>query len=704
TTPLLNATDVTVNITVIDTSGYVAYDEALVPIIDSDGPDVLTTTPSSGQSDVALDQDVTILFDESMNTTSDSYITVNPDPGGWMWTWVTTSFENDTVIGSHNAFAQGQFYELVIGTGAKDDSDPGTPMSSDYTWNFTTVMIGTVPSCSVLVPTGAESWTGSTLHAIEWWMNDDLTATENLDVYLNYSSSAGFGSIVALTPSGMASPPFIYDWNVVTIDANDVVIEITVVDENGFVTTNTSAQFEIDSTPPAVTSTVPLNGATDVPRNSNVQATWDEGMNVSSAEGAFSLVDNTTWTAVPGAFSWAANALTFDPAALLNPDEWFTANFSDTAADDSDPGNMASRFSWSFRTTSLVDNFPPNITQLSVNPTPQEVYFNINISANVTDDFGLQSVSVNVTWPDSSWSNESMSPAAGDIFFRDRSYDLLGSYSFTIWAGDTSGNWNSSIDGFEVVDTTPPTLTHIPAGPWLADEPIDLTVTAVDNFLLSSVRINYTDTSGVVHNETMSLLSGDDYSHQIAGQSQTGTIMYFFWANDSSGNEARSPTYGAEVVETTPLPPTNLTVTAGSRGTLLLEWDAPTRNEDGSALTDLQGYNVYRMTESGGVPVLVNAQLVPEQEPYFLDENLRDGETYYYVVRAMNSRGVESANSEEASGTTTKPQVDDYTWIILIIIIIIAVVLIVLYMRRKKEDIPEADEEPPVDESQSEQI
>ncbi|MFQ6128223.1 MAG: FG-GAP-like repeat-containing protein [Thermoplasmata archaeon] len=973
TTPFLNATDVTINITVVDTDGYVGYDEELVPIIDSKSPEILSTVPSDGQSDVALDQNITITFDESMNTSSpDSYITVTPEPGGWSWIWSSTTYPNDTLTGSHDSFSQGQLYEIVIGTGAKDDSDPGNSLLSAYQWNFTTLVINTPPSCSVLAPTGTESWTGNTIHTIEWMMADDLTQTENLDVYLNYTSSAGSGPIVALTPSGIASPPFTYDWNVDSIDATDVVIEIAVVDEGALLAVNASERFEIDSTRPAILSTNPSNGESDIARNTNVQATWSEAMNQSATESSFQLFDNSTWLPVPGQVSWISDTFVFDPDSDLAGDNWYTANFTIQAKDDSDPGNaLVSTYSWSFRTAPISDILPPEITDVQAIPSPQEVHFNVNVSANITDDFsvglvnlnvsgpsgdsnvsmpfdsvsgryyldrsydevgihtftiwatdssgnvnssvgqfeigdttrptldnltvvppspevlenvnisvlvqdnymlygvwidisgvgnfsmqydaisgkyydvraysslgpfdfwiwandtsdnwngtfgsflvedrttpqishapisswsafsplsieaivtdnyeldsvclnytdvnsiaynvtmtspdgtnysysvpaqgsagiityfiwandtsgnenrtlvydvdivldddppeitsldanpspqevygyvnisamvrddyGLQLVAVNVTWPDSSATNDSMNPAAGDFFYLNRSYDQLGVYSFLIWARDSSSKWNSSFGTFNVIDSTPPIFAHEPIVSLLVEVPMNLTVTVTDNYLLESVRLNYVDVDGVVHNETMDLLSGDVYFRVLEGQTDAGTLTYFFWARDTSGNEARSTVYMTDVYETRPLPPENLTVTADRRGALRLEWDAPTRNDDGSLLTDLRGYNVYRMTESG--KVIVNPQ--PIIETYFVDENLGDGKTYYYVVRAVNSRGLESEDSNEASGTTIRPPAD-YTWIILLIILIILiVVLLIIWLARRKKD------------------
>ena len=61
---------------------------------------------------------------------------------------------------------------------------------------------------------------------------------------------------------------------------------------------------------------------------------------------------------------------------------------------------------------------------------------------------------------------------------------------------------------------------------------------------------------------------------------------------------------------------------------------------------DLEGYNVYRH-EAGGVPVKVNTE--PIRMPAFRDVQVVSGKKYFYSVSAMDQRGNESAQSEEAS-------------------------------------------------------
>jgi hypothetical protein len=93
---------------------------------------------------------------------------------------------------------------------------------------------------------------------------------------------------------------------------------------------------------------------------------------------------------------------------------------------------------------------------------------------------------------------------------------------------------------------------------------------------------------------------------------------------------------------TPPANPTGLAATAGD-GTAALSWAANTE-------TDLAGYNVYRGTASGG-PYTgpLNGSLLTART--FNDTGLTNGTTYYYVVKAVDTSGNPSGNSNQASAT-----------------------------------------------------
>lgn len=81
-----------------------------------------------------------------------------------------------------------------------------------------------------------------------------------------------------------------------------------------------------------------------------------------------------------------------------------------------------------------------------------------------------------------------------------------------------------------------------------------------------------------------------------------------------------------------------------SGGAVTINWMPPTENTDGSALTDLAGYDIHYGTASGNYTQSVtvsNAGLAT-----YVVDNLSPG-TYYFSVSAVNNSGTESPLSSE---------------------------------------------------------
>jgi len=82
----------------------------------------------------------------------------------------------------------------------------------------------------------------------------------------------------------------------------------------------------------------------------------------------------------------------------------------------------------------------------------------------------------------------------------------------------------------------------------------------------------------------------------------------------------------------------SVTLTATALNSVLLRWTASTSS-------NLSHYNVYRGVTSGGPYTLVrNVGLVTT----YVDNNIQNGQNYYYVTTAVNSVGEESAYSNQA--------------------------------------------------------
>ncbi|MFZ5863148.1 MAG: CARDB domain-containing protein [Nitrospirota bacterium] len=122
-----------------------------------------------------------------------------------------------------------------------------------------------------------------------------------------------------------------------------------------------------------------------------------------------------------------------------------------------------------------------------------------------------------------------------------------------------------------------------------------------------------------------------------------GTYRYRVIAVDTVGNQS-APSNEAQASVNVPLPsgPLALAVTAPlGGGRLDLAWSP------GDPTQSILGYRVYRSTVAGGPYVDVGQSVATT----YADQTVTNGTTYYYVVRAADAAGNESAASNESSGT-----------------------------------------------------
>lgn len=99
---------------------------------------------------------------------------------------------------------------------------------------------------------------------------------------------------------------------------------------------------------------------------------------------------------------------------------------------------------------------------------------------------------------------------------------------------------------------------------------------------------------------------------------------------------------------TTSLAPFAITVAQSSSGTASLSWTPPTRNTNGTSLTNLAGYRIYYGTSSSALTSQI--QIANAGMASYVVQSLPKG-TYYFGVRAYNSSGTESSLSNLASKT-----------------------------------------------------
>lgn len=159
---------------------------------------------------------------------------------------------------------------------------------------------------------------------------------------------------------------------------------------------------------------------------------------------------------------------------------------------------------------------------------------------------------------------------------------------------------------------------------------------------------------------------GTAYSFQPTAKDADGDSLGFAiqnkpsWASFStttgrlSGTPTAAATHSSIVISvsdgkaTTKLPAFSIKVAprpvepTPTVGAATLSWTPPTRNTDGSSLTNLAGYRIYYGTSASALTKTV--QVSSAGITTYVVEGLAPS-TYYFTVRAYNSAGAESANS-----------------------------------------------------------
>ena len=126
----------------------------------------------------------------------------------------------------------------------------------------------------------------------------------------------------------------------------------------------------------------------------------------------------------------------------------------------------------------------------------------------------------------------------------------------------------------------------------------------------------------------------------------SGATSFGFTANIGSTSSNQTAMITASANGGSAGTPLNLTVGTQSHSATL-SWGS-------SSSSSIAGYNVYRGTNSGGpYNNKVNPSLVTGLN--YKDSTVAGGQTYYYVLTAVNTSGVESAQSTQVTAAIPAP-------------------------------------------------
>jgi len=276
-------------------SGYINSDTTKRVYLESDitGPTIESKTPADGATNVAMNSNIVLTFNEPVKAGTGN-IVLKKDDGTIIATISITDPQvaisgNTVTINPTNDLPSGTAMHVLVGTDAIKDASNNNfaGISSATEWNFSTT---DATSPTVTNKTPADNAT-------------NVSTNSNLILTFDEPVKAGSGNIVlkkkdgtTITTIAISDPQVVISGNTVTINpTNDlpagtemnILIDATALEDisgNDYVgitdptTWNFTTSVAPDLTAPTLTSVTPVDGSTNVGANSDLVLTFNEAI------------------------------------------------------------------------------------------------------------------------------------------------------------------------------------------------------------------------------------------------------------------------------------------------------------------------------------------------------------------------------------------------------------------------------------------
>ena len=354
-------------------------------------PEVTSISPADNQTDVGVTTIITATFSEAMESSSinsQSFsVTANGSSIGG-----SVSYEGTTATFNPSSnLPYGTIFSATVTTAAEDLA--GNNLSNNVSWSFATEKETTPPKVSSTNPadnetdvsTGSivtvtfnEAMDGATLNNNTFTLSQGITPVDGSVSYNSSSNTATFNPSVSLDLGTTYTAS-------VTTGAKDLAGNALADDVFWNFTT------EQESTPPAITSVTPDDGASGVAVSTNITATFSEAMDGSTiTSSTFRVTQNGN--TVNGSVSYANNKATFNPNNNLAFDATVTATIT-TDVTDLAGNKLTSNESWTF--TTEQESIPPTVTSTDPTNNEENVKTNTAITATFSEDMESSTINSN---------------------------------------------------------------------------------------------------------------------------------------------------------------------------------------------------------------------------------------------------------------------------------------------------------------------
>jgi Ice-binding-like/Bacterial Ig-like domain len=352
----------TISTGVTDTIGNVPASSTVWSFTTAVQPTVISTTPASGATAVPINQILSATFSKAMNPATLTTATFTlKSPAGAVAGVVTYNAVGSIVSFTPSAnLAYNTVYTATITVGATDTA--GDPLVNNYAWSFTTAVqptvLSTVPALGATgVPVGQVlSATFSKTMSCATLVSPAKTFT-----LTGPGTTAVAGTVTCVGAVATFTPAAPLPTNTLFIATITAAATDTAGDPLAgnyvwsFRTAATAAQ-------PTIISTVPANGATSVPINQTITATFSVAMNPATISATTFKVQAPGGVAVTGAVTYlpAGSVANFTPAANLAANTLYTATIT-TGATDLSGNALASNYVWTFTTGAAANTTKPTV-------------------------------------------------------------------------------------------------------------------------------------------------------------------------------------------------------------------------------------------------------------------------------------------------------------------------------------------------------
>ncbi|TLZ70974.1 MAG: hypothetical protein E6K10_06225 [Methanobacteriota archaeon] len=483
------------------------FDTAPLPP-DTTPPRVLSTWPGDGEI-AATNAAIRIVFSETMDTASVETAFGYSDGFSFYWlsdgitSWTSTNVTDDTLrFAPRLEFASGGRITAYVDAGWARDT-AGNPLDGNgdgvggdgYTWAFSIVSDPRPPTVLATAPLNGATGVSVSLTIRVVFSKSMLVANvgqairilgpadENLTISDGEAVWTGIrfpDDTLEFDPHPNLRPATPYEFVLQSDLARDRGSLPIDGDGNGTWDGSPADDFRLafqteaqDLTPPVVTDRRPQDGASDVFPGTDLRVVFDEPMNRTSVETAFSYTDGTGRFGTGDGTVWwqiADTVFEFIPASALGYGLRYTASLDGVIAEDTagNPLNGGRNETWTFTTAGTPDATPPRVLWSS----PFDGQRNVSRTARISFIFseamdkasvqGAMGITQGATLTDFQWPNDATVEAgttapmgwraAYTVFVLTGAKDLAGNpLQSTRSIGFTTESWRGPVTG-RVVD------------------------------------------------------------------------------------------------------------------------------------------------------------------------------------------------------------------------------------------------------------